>query len=96
MLECGCGLGINALSKEERESTDEQTRTVHALAYAGSSFRDHNFIERDVLQWYRKFKSPVRPAVGLYGVSPLTKLFQDLNIPTVDLTHYGLTDLLSR
>ena len=50
LLEYGCGLGINALSKEERESIDEQTRTVHGLAYDGSSFRDHHFIEKDVLE----------------------------------------------
>ena len=37
----------------------------------------------------------MRSAVGLYGVSPLTKLCQDQKIPTVDLTQYGLTDLLS-
>lgn len=37
LLEYACGLGINALSKKERESIEDQTHSVHGLGYEGHS-----------------------------------------------------------
>lgn len=68
---------------------------MHRLAYEGHSIREHNFIDKNVFLWFRKFTSSTRPAVGLYGVKPLTKLFRDYKIPTVNLQHYSLTDLIN-
>ena len=87
MLEYSCVLGINFYSEEIKKSIEEQTSSVHGLAYPTEEkfLREPHFIKDDVLHWYRTFSSKQCPTVGLYGVNSLTKLFRALNIPTVNL-----------
>ena len=96
LLEYSCVLGINFYSEEIKKSIEEQTSSVHGLAYATEEkfLREPHFIKDDVLHWYHTFSSKQRPTVGLYGVNPLTKLFRALNIPTVNLQDFGLNDLM--
>lgn len=78
LLEYSCFLEINFYSEEIKKSIEKQTSSVHGLAYPTEKefLRGPNFIKDDVLHWYHTFISKQRPAVGLHGVNPLTKLFR--------------------
>lgn len=80
---------------QRKEKIDTQIGTVHGLAFVSQykTFDDQESVPHHVLQWYMLLMSSTRPAVGLFAVNPLRKLFQDLHIPTVNLQEYGLLEV---
>ena len=59
LLEYSCVLGINFYSEEIKKSIEEQTSSVHGLAYLAEEkfLREPHSVKDDVLHWYRTFSS---------------------------------------
>ena len=79
LLKYNCSKELTAYSPLIQASVESETAFVHGLTYEYGNplYRKQTQVMRDLVSWYELYKSPQKPAVGLFGDNDQVRLFND-------------------